>query len=212
MESFPDDILPPEGTYESRAALLTAIQAWAKPRGYAFVTGTSRKQSGRLKVVFACDRYGRIPQSTTERTRHTASRKTGCKFSVLAKESRDGTWILSHRPDQAYAQHNHGPSPQAATHPAHRRPQDTEIAAISNLMAAGSRPQEIRTYLSNNPASEGAGETLLTQQDVYNQLKIIRRDLRQGQSSIDLALPAEAAPPPEASQRSGSLLHLSWWR
>jgi hypothetical protein len=30
--SFPYDCLPPEGEYESRDALLTAINAWARPK------------------------------------------------------------------------------------------------------------------------------------------------------------------------------------
>ena len=43
--AFPDDVLPPEGTYESRESLLDAINSWAKPRGYALQQGNpSRHQ------------------------------------------------------------------------------------------------------------------------------------------------------------------------
>jgi hypothetical protein len=35
--TFPDNMLPPESTYDSREALLTAINEWAAPRGYAFI-------------------------------------------------------------------------------------------------------------------------------------------------------------------------------
>ncbi|KAJ0127392.1 hypothetical protein HZ326_29503 [Fusarium oxysporum f. sp. albedinis] len=36
---FTDDVLPPEGQYSSREEIRTAINAWAGPRGYAFVIG-----------------------------------------------------------------------------------------------------------------------------------------------------------------------------
>jgi hypothetical protein len=103
--AFPDDVLPPEGTYDSRESLLAAINSWAKPRGYAFTTGKSMKTpNGRVRVIFACDRNGLPPSASCERKRRTCSRGTGCKFSVLAKQSLDGTsWVLSYRPGREYA-------------------------------------------------------------------------------------------------------------
>jgi hypothetical protein len=54
---FPDNILPPESTYESREALLAATNAWAKPRGYIFLYGKSTKTpSSRIKVTVTCNR------------------------------------------------------------------------------------------------------------------------------------------------------------
>ncbi|KAF6527894.1 hypothetical protein HZS61_008196 [Fusarium oxysporum f. sp. conglutinans] len=84
---FPDDALPPEGHYSSREELRSAINAWAAPRGYAFVIKRSSKTAnGRTHVIFNCDRgAGRIP-SLSDR-RQTTTRRTGCLFSVLAKES-----------------------------------------------------------------------------------------------------------------------------
>ncbi|KAF6527905.1 hypothetical protein HZS61_008207 [Fusarium oxysporum f. sp. conglutinans] len=65
------------------------IRAYAKapPRGYAFVIKRSSKTAnGRTHVIFNCDRgAGRIP-SLSDR-RQTTTRRTGCLFSVLAKES-----------------------------------------------------------------------------------------------------------------------------
>jgi hypothetical protein len=109
---FPDDVLPPEGIYESRESLFNTINSWAKPRGYAFTTGKSLKTpNDRVRVIFACDRNKPPPSASTERVRRTSSRRTGCKFSVLAKQSLDGsTWVLSHRPDDECAKHNHARS------------------------------------------------------------------------------------------------------
>jgi hypothetical protein len=177
---FPDDVLPSEGTYDSRESLLAAINSWAKPRGYAFTTGKSSKTpNGRVKVVFACDRNKLPPSTLIERKRRTCSRGTGCKFSVLAKESLDGTsWVLSHRQGQQYALHNHPPSEDPSAHPAHRQLSENESDFISSLTASGAAPSEIRTYLHNN------SNTLATQKDIYNQIGATRRDLREGQSSI----------------------------
>ncbi|CCF33606.1 hypothetical protein CH063_05762 [Colletotrichum higginsianum] len=38
MATFLDDCLPPEGLFESREALIESINAYVKPRGYAFTT------------------------------------------------------------------------------------------------------------------------------------------------------------------------------
>lgn len=179
-ETIVADALPPEGVYESRKALFAAINSWAKPRGYAFTTGKSTKTAnGRVKVVYACDRNKPPPSTSIERRRQTSSRRTGCKFSVLAKQSLDGlTWVLSHRPDKNCASHNHPPSEDPSAHPAHRRFDERDITAIAHLAKSGTAPRDIRTYLYNHL------DTLATQQDVYNQIAAARRDLREGQSSI----------------------------
>ena len=178
--AFVEDALPPEGIYESRESLLTAINSWAKPRGYTFTTGKSTKTpSGRIKVVYACDRNKQPPSASIERVRHTSSRRTGCKFSVLAKQSLDGgVWVLSHRPDKECARHNHPPSEDPSAHPAHRRFEEQDAATISNLAMSGTTPRDIRTYLHTH------SETLATQRDIYNRIAETRRDLREGQSSI----------------------------
>lgn len=82
--AFPDDVLPPEGIYDSRHSL-TDINSWEKSRGYEFTTGKSIKTpNGRVRVIFACDRNKQPPSASIEQKRYTCSRRTGCKFSVLA--------------------------------------------------------------------------------------------------------------------------------
>jgi len=162
-QTFLNDALPPEGMYESRESLLAAINSWAKPRGYAFTTGKSSKTAnGRVKVVFACDRNRLPPSPSVQRKRHTSSRGTGCKFSVLAKESLDGnTWVLSHRPDKECALHNHAPSENASAHPVHRQLDRKDIDIVSSLTTVGVAPQDIGSSLHNN------SDTLATPQGVY---------------------------------------------
>lgn len=177
---FPNDALPPEGTYNSRESLLETINSWAKPRGYAFTTGKSSKTSnGRVRVVFACDRNGQPPSTSTERKRRTCTRGTGCKFSVLAKQSLDGnSWTLRHRQDQGCSEHNHQPSQDPSAHPAHRHLTRNDRCTVTSLANAGIAPKDIRTYLRQN------SDTIATQQDIYNRIAESKRELCEGQSTI----------------------------
>ncbi|KJZ68365.1 hypothetical protein HIM_12244 [Hirsutella minnesotensis 3608] len=143
---FPDDVLPPEGLYESRESLVAAVNDWAKPRGYAFITGKSLKTAnGRVRVILACDRNKLPPSASAERE---------C------------------------AKHNHPPSEDPSAHPAHRRLTEQDAKTISSLALCGTAASDIRTYIHNH------SESLATERDIYNWIAATRRDLREGQSSI----------------------------
>ena len=177
MATFPDDCLPPEGFFESRQALFESINAYAKPRGYAFTTHRSTKEkTGLSTVIYACDRSRRLPSSPErDRQRKTTTRMTNCPFSVLAKESSEG-WTLKHRPDRRFATHNHEPSLHPSAHPVQRQLSGgiSQLPALSN---AGLAPKEIQTVVRQSGA-------LATRQDIYNRIAEVRRDSRQGQSPI----------------------------
>ena len=86
--------LPPEAVYSSKEELYASIQAWAAQYHYAFRIERSTKiyNSGRTRILYSCDRAGIAPpanhpqRSLQDRKRHTATRKTGCKFSIVARE------------------------------------------------------------------------------------------------------------------------------
>lgn len=179
--TFSDDVLPPEGVYHSREALLTAINAWAKPRGYAFITGkSSETTNGRVKVIFACDRNGQPPNTSIQRQRRTCSRVTGYKLSILAKESLDKTsWVLSYRSGSEYSQHNHPPSQDLSAHLAHRKLSNKDQTIVDGLTNAGITSKDIWTYLRQN------SKIIATQQDIYNRMANSKRDLYEGQSTIN---------------------------
>ncbi|KAI8720121.1 MULE domain-containing protein [Fusarium sp. LHS14.1] len=176
---FPEDALPPEGQFRSREELTAAINDWAAPRGYAFISQRSSKSiSGRLTVTFACDRAG-IPVATGKGVRKSASRRTGCLFSIIAKESICGTqWHIRHRPDPRSYSHNHAPSSTPMAHPVHRQLSRSDKATVRQMANAGIQPREIRSYLHET------SDTLAMQQDIYNCIAQSKRDLAQGQSSI----------------------------
>ncbi|KAJ3455262.1 hypothetical protein MRS44_013862 [Fusarium solani] len=178
---FPDDVLPPEGEFGSREELAMAINAWAAPRGYAFAVKSSWKTpNGRTGVIFNCDRgAGRAPSSSKARQRRTGTRRTGCLFSVIAKESLCKTiWSLRHRPGADFNHHNHEPSLTQVAHPIHRQLSCSDESTVHQLANAGVAPKDIRSYLQMN------SDTLATQQDIYNCIKRGKRDLARGQSNI----------------------------
>ena len=130
--------LPPQGAYTSKEALFRAIQAWAQPRGYAFVSGKSKHTPGsnRTKVWFSCDRCYK-PQRDPSNSK-TNTRGTGCQFSVIGVETVDKQgWEVKHRPEAKYITHNHGPSDNAAGHPSFRRMPPATRNLNSILHAAG---------------------------------------------------------------------------
>lgn len=179
--AFSNDCLPPEGEYNSRDALFEAINAWAAPRGYAFTTGKSTKEkTGKRTVTYSCDRSCRPPSSFKQRQRKTTSRGTSCPFSVLAKESLDkGTWTLRHRPDNRFSCHNHEPSQHPSAHPGHRHLSREDESQLKDLVNAGIAPKDIRTYMRQNT------DSVATQQDIYNRIADARRDIAEGQSTIN---------------------------
>ena len=130
--------LPPEAQYPSKEALFKAIQAWAKPRGYAFTIGRSKKRegSGRIKVFYTCDRHNIVP--TREHIRNTVSRGIGCPFSVIACElpNHEG-WELKHRFEYKFSTYNHAPSPHPGVHPSHRHMPSQTQAIAQVLFNAG---------------------------------------------------------------------------
>jgi hypothetical protein len=137
--------LPPEATYSSNEELYASIQAWAAQHHYAFRIERSTKidNSTRTRVLYSCDRAGLVPptkhpQNTLQnRKRCTATRKTGCRFSIIARERIDAQWELRYRPGIEFSVHNHPPSQSISSHPAHRKLAQAEINQARSLHSAG---------------------------------------------------------------------------
>jgi hypothetical protein len=137
--------LPPEATYSSKEELYTSIQAWAAKHHYAFRIERSTKihNSGRTRILYSCDRAGPVPpanhpqRSLQDRKRHTATRKTGCQFSIVAREHADTQWELRYRPGTEHSIHNHPPSQSTSSHPAHRKLVQADINQARSLHSAG---------------------------------------------------------------------------
>ncbi|KAL9564095.1 hypothetical protein ACKAV7_010986 [Fusarium commune] len=160
---FPNDVLPPERKYPSRKDLVTAINTWARERGYAFVVKNSWKTSSkRTGVIYTCDRGSKPPSTTGPRKRKTTTRYTGCLFSVIAMEGQGmSTWSLKHRPDNRHHKHNHEPT-KAIAHPTHRQLSSPDREIVKQLANSGVAPKAIISHLRNTT------NALATQRDIYN--------------------------------------------
>jgi hypothetical protein len=129
--------LPPLATYPTKEALLEAIQKWAKDRGYAFtIQRSTTTRSRRQKVQYACDRCPPVRLPSTERSRITQTRGTGCPFSILAVETPALGWEVRYR-EARFNTYNHPPSQSPAAHPSHRRLSIQTKATTQNLFEAG---------------------------------------------------------------------------
>jgi hypothetical protein len=140
--------LPPQAIYSSKEELYTSIQAWAAEHRYAFRIERSTKihNTKRTRILYSCDRAGLAPptnypqRSLQDRQRHTTTRKTGCQFSIIAREGIDTQWELRHRPNKPgidYSIHNHPPSQSISSHPTHRKLAQAEINQARSLHNAG---------------------------------------------------------------------------
>jgi hypothetical protein len=130
--------LPPQAIYPTREALFETIQSWSKDRGYAFTIQRSRRRRNRQMIQYACDRCPLPPPLSTQRTRNTQSRGTGCLFSIVGIElSNSLGWEVRYRPEGRYNTHNHPPSQSPAAHPSHRHLSIQAQATIQSLFSSG---------------------------------------------------------------------------
>jgi len=81
-------------------------------------------------------------------------------------------------PDKRLSLHNHAPSQHPSAHPTHRKLSKEDVAMFSSLSNAGVAPKEIGTYIRQD------SDSLATQQDIYNGIAAIRREICEGQSTI----------------------------
>ena len=78
----------------------------------------------------------------------------------------------------AGSSHNHEPSQHLSAHPAHRILSEEDKSKVASLSEAGIAPRDIRTYIRQN------SNTIATQQDIYNRIADAKRDVCEGQSTI----------------------------
>jgi hypothetical protein len=131
--------LPPLASYPSKEALFEAIQSWSKLQGYAFITQQSKRLGSRLqRVQYTCDHWDRwsLKLPSSQRTRTTQTRGTGCLFSVLGLES-DLGWEVRYRLGAQFNSQNHPPSQSPAVYPSHQYLSIQAQATSQTLFSAG---------------------------------------------------------------------------
>jgi hypothetical protein len=84
---------------------------------------------------------------------------------------------LKHRPSRRFSVHNHEPSQHACAHPVHRQLSSPGKQQLKRLSEAGIASKDIQTFIRKD-------ESLVTRQDIYNQIANIHREAYEGQSPI----------------------------
>jgi hypothetical protein len=176
---------PPEDIYSDVDTAFASIQAHAKEQGYAFTRLTSKPK----RRVFACDRAGRydprgkgLNTHKSKQRNNTGSKKSDCLIRVdLRLNSLTNTWTLK----VLEASHNHEPSLDFTSHPAHRLaalPPDAH-RTINTLARSGLLPTQILTTLRClNP------EVPLIPKDISNLTQRLRFNELDGKTPIQWLL------------------------
>lgn len=167
---------PPEGTYATFDELIYHANQHAFAHGYALVIARSKKKGPHnyKKVLIACDRWGPVQHSGLRpehlQKRKTTSKKTDCKFGVLAQESAT-EWKLCHRPDHLFSTHNHGPSQDMSKHAAARKLNASALAAVKVFAELGLSVKEtVERIQADQPGS------MIIARDVYNARAMLKRE------------------------------------
>jgi len=165
---------PPEGSYNTLAALMSACQTHARAHGYACVTSSNNYKRGIAYV--RCDRGGEYVNhwklTPVTRVRKNRTRRlVGCNWKARAKRTNDGLWQLT----MMNGKHNgHGQSESATQHPSLRQLPREAMEEARELFKAMRSPKEVLEALQRRYNPD------VTAQDVYNlKAKIARMDSRQ---------------------------------
>ncbi|OAQ62573.1 transposase [Purpureocillium lilacinum] len=171
---IPNPAIPGPAT-ASVDALQFQVNEFAKQNGFGVVRRNgSGSPAKKTRYVLQCDRYGepRVPRGAGLRRRR--SRKSGCKWKVIAEalERNAYIWTLRAFADPQQSQHNHDRIMSLSAHPVHRRLTDSVKATIE----ATSRRVGIRARDVRGIVQEKHRETHYTRRDIYNSRALLRRE------------------------------------
>jgi len=198
--------LPPEAVFDSYEKLFKAIQQHAKEALYAFIISKSDRRKGRIIRIISCQRGGASVQTASYRsgrsqlsTRKGNTTKTGCLFSIKARERIDGTWTISYREEEKYQSHNHPPAEHYSAFSTHRQLNSKQLEIVQTHQSLGVVAS--RTIV----ALQKLDPTLtIVCRDIYNINARINRINRQGRS------PSEALIADLEAQKSAGKVHFSY--
>ena len=179
-------------------ALQSAVNDWAKDRGFAVVRQNGRNREGRTRnegeytrYDIVCDRYGKPRKSEGVGLRKSTTRKCGCLWKGYAVKTAAG-WL--YRDDPKAPEHNHAPSTHPSAHPQHRNRRDP---AIVEAIAKASRHPGIRAREVGSLIADQFPESTLVDKDIYNTRSELRREELGGRTptgALIAAFDAEGIP------------------
>ncbi|MBW0522197.1 hypothetical protein O181_061912 [Austropuccinia psidii MF-1] len=166
---------PTEGGFQTLERLWQNVHNVSRAQGYA--VSTLRSNMTHNKIEIGCERSG--TQNSSKRSSKTVtSRNFDCPLRLYARKyAKKTTWNLKVKNPE----HSHDATENIMAHPAFRKVNEQETAQISQIYESLLMPRQIKSQL----CSQRESERPVILQDIYNQVKKIKKDKLQGRKPID---------------------------
>ncbi|MBW0466344.1 hypothetical protein O181_006059 [Austropuccinia psidii MF-1] len=166
---------PPEGEFQTFGLLWQHVHNVARAQGYYLFT--LRVNMTHNQIEIGCDRCG-TPNSNENSFKTVTSRKLDCPFRLyFRKYSKSTTWTLKVKNPE----HSHEATENIMAHPAFRKFNEQETSQIAQISESLLMPRQIQAQLY----SQREFYRLVILQDIFNQVKKIKKDKLKGRSPID---------------------------
>ncbi|MBW0586131.1 hypothetical protein O181_125846 [Austropuccinia psidii MF-1] len=161
---------PTEGEFQTLERLWKHVHNVSRAQGYAVSTLRSNMTK---KIEIGCDRSGN-PNPNKSSSKAVASRKLDCPFRLYAKKT---TWT----PKVKIPEHSHDATENIIPHPTFRKFNEKETSQIAQISESLLLPRKIWAQL----CSQWESDRPVILQDIYNQVRKIKKDTLQGKRPID---------------------------
>ncbi|MBW0463698.1 hypothetical protein O181_003413 [Austropuccinia psidii MF-1] len=166
---------PTEGEFQTPELLWKHVHNVFRDQGYAVSTLRSNMTHNQIEI--GCDRSG-TPNPTRNSSKTVTSRKLDCLFRLFARKyAKKTTWTLKVKNPE----HSQDAIENIMAHPAFRKFNKKETSQIAQMSESLLLPREIQAQL----CSQRESERPVILQDIYNQVKKIKKDKLQGRRPID---------------------------
>ncbi|MBW0508755.1 hypothetical protein O181_048470 [Austropuccinia psidii MF-1] len=166
---------PTEGKFQTLELLWQHVHNAARDKGYS--VSTLRSNMTHNQVEIGCDRSG-TPNPNKSSSKTITSRKLDCPSRLYARKyDKSATWTLKVKNPE----HSHDATENIIAHPAFRKFNEKETYQIAQMSESLLIPRQIQALL----CSQRESDRPVILQDIYNQVKKIKKDKLKGRRPID---------------------------
>ncbi|MBW0475313.1 hypothetical protein O181_015028 [Austropuccinia psidii MF-1] len=166
---------PTEGEFQTLECLWQHVHNVARAQGYAVSTLRSNMTHNQIEI--GCESSG-TPNPNKGSSKTVTSRKLDCPFRLYARKyARSTTWTLKFKSPE----HSHDATENIMAHPAFRKFNEQETSQIAQMSGSLLLPRQIQAQL----CSQRETDRPVILQDIYNQVKKMKKDKLQGRRPID---------------------------
>ncbi|MBW0507426.1 hypothetical protein O181_047141 [Austropuccinia psidii MF-1] len=164
---------PTKGEFQALELLWKHVHNASRAQGYSVSTLRSNITHNQIEIGY--DRSG-TPNPHKSSSKTATSRKLDFLFRLYARKyAKSTTWTLKVKNPE----HSHAATENIMAHPAFKKFNEKETSQISQI--SESLPRQIQAKLCSQRESDSPGIL----QDIYNQVKKIKKDKLQGRRPID---------------------------